>query len=167
MQHIDVVPQPTSTSPSDHSSLNRAEPYVRRSTRTKAPPAWLKDYVCPQTTTNNPIDHSTPHSITSTPAQSSLSHSFHSISSHPLFLSSHMAHLSQNYVASLVSVLQKPERKYYSQAKQYPEWEMAMNHEVAALEQNHIWVLTCLPPGKKALTSKWMYKTKYLSLIHI
>ena len=38
---------------------------------------------------------------------------------------------------------------------------MAMHHELAALEQNNTWILTPLPPGKKALTSKWVYKTKY------
>ena len=36
-----------------------------------------------------------------------------------------------------------------------------MQQELTALEQNHTWTLTNLPPGKKALTSKWVYKTKY------
>ena len=64
-------------------------------------------------------------------------------------------------MASLVNVLHKLEPKYFSQAQQYPEWEMAMKHELDALEQNHTWILTSLPPSKKALTSKWVYKTKY------
>ena len=38
---------------------------------------------------------------------------------------------------------------------------MAMQQELAALEQNNTWILTSLPPGKRALTSKWVYKTKY------
>jgi len=36
-----------------------------------------------------------------------------------------------------------------------------MQAELDALEQNNTWVLTTLPLGKKALTSKWVYKTKY------
>jgi len=36
-----------------------------------------------------------------------------------------------------------------------------MNNELDALEMNHTWILTSLPQGKKALISKWIYKTKY------
>ena len=38
---------------------------------------------------------------------------------------------------------------------------MAMERELNALQKNDTWVLTTLPPGKKALSSKWVYKTKY------
>ena len=92
----------------DHSPIH-SEPYTRRSTRVKTPPAWLKDYICP------PITNSTTNHLASN--QPSQSHSFHSITNYPLFLSSHLAHLFQNYVASLVNVLHKPEPKYYSQAQ--------------------------------------------------
>jgi len=136
--------------------LSGTEALPRKSTRVKGPPTWLKDYIC-STTTNKATSQ---HPI-STPATTSQSHSLQSTSTHPLFLHSHLAHVSSDYVASLLHVLHKPEPKYYSQAKLYPEWEMAMNHELQALEQNHTWILTSLPPGKKALTSKWVYKTKY------
>jgi len=36
-----------------------------------------------------------------------------------------------------------------------------MDEEMATLEQNGTWSLTTLPPGKKALTSKWVYRTKF------
>ena len=36
-----------------------------------------------------------------------------------------------------------------------------MDQELHALETNGTWVLTTLPPKKKALTSKWVYKTKF------
>lgn len=37
-----------------------------------------------------------------------------------------------------------------------------MNTDLAALEQNQTWEVTTLPPGKVAVGSKWLYKTKYL-----
>ena len=36
-----------------------------------------------------------------------------------------------------------------------------MNQEIEALEKNGTWTLTSLPYCKKALTSKWVYKTKF------
>jgi len=36
-----------------------------------------------------------------------------------------------------------------------------MEKELAALETNGTWRLTSLPPNKKALTSKWVYKVKF------
>lgn len=38
-----------------------------------------------------------------------------------------------------------------------------MRVEVATLEENRIWELTNLPPEKKAIGSKWVYKIKYNS----
>lgn len=35
-----------------------------------------------------------------------------------------------------------------------------MEKELQALEANETWVLTSLPRGKKAIGSKWVYKTK-------
>jgi len=38
---------------------------------------------------------------------------------------------------------------------------MLMGQEVNALQQSETWILTSLAPGKKALSCKWVYKTKY------
>jgi len=38
-----------------------------------------------------------------------------------------------------------------------------MELELTPLEQIHTWKLTALPPGKKALTSRWVYKTQFRS----
>jgi len=38
---------------------------------------------------------------------------------------------------------------------------MAMDQELTALEQNGTWTLTSLPPGKRTLTSKWVYRVKF------
>lgn len=36
-----------------------------------------------------------------------------------------------------------------------------MNEELTALEDNHTWCITTLPPHKKPIACKWLYKTKY------
>lgn len=33
--------------------------------------------------------------------------------------------------------------------------------EMTALEQNHTWVITDLPPGKMTIGCKWVYRVKY------
>ena len=40
------------------------------------------------------------------------------------------------------------------------KWIEAVNREVKSLEENSVWELTMLPPGKKAVGSKWVYKVK-------
>lgn len=35
-----------------------------------------------------------------------------------------------------------------------------MNDELAALESNHTWDITDLPPSKRGIGCKWLYKTK-------
>lgn len=41
------------------------------------------------------------------------------------------------------------------------EWQEAMQKEIEALEKNKTWTVTTLPPGKKAIGCKWIYKLKY------
>ncbi|RVE41029.1 hypothetical protein evm_014320 [Chilo suppressalis] len=40
------------------------------------------------------------------------------------------------------------------------EWKTAMHEEYSSLIKNKTWSLTDLPPGKKALPCKWVFKTK-------
>ena len=42
-------------------------------------------------------------------------------------------------------------------------WREAMRKEIQALEDNETWTVENLPPGKKAIGSKWVYKIKYNS----
>lgn len=48
----------------------------------------------------------------------------------------------------------------YSQAEKEVEWRKAMQCEIDAIEKNKTWVLTDLPPGRKAISLKWVYKVK-------
>jgi len=38
-----------------------------------------------------------------------------------------------------------------------------MTEEINALEENQTWTIEDLPPGKKLISFKWVYKVKYKS----
>ena len=40
------------------------------------------------------------------------------------------------------------------------KWEEALSEEMKSLKDNEVWELTTLPPGKKAIGCKWVYKVK-------
>ncbi|KAL0285420.1 UNVERIFIED_CONTAM: Retrovirus-related Pol polyprotein from transposon RE2 [Sesamum calycinum] len=67
-----------------------------------------------------------------------------------------LAHMS--FVAQISSV-QEP--KTYLQASFDPHWIKAMDQELQALETNGTWELTSLPPHKKTIGSRWVFKLKY------
>ena len=48
----------------------------------------------------------------------------------------------------------------FSQAAQHSGWRHAMEDEIQSIHKNQTWNLVPLPPNKKAITSKWIFKTK-------
>lgn len=67
------------------------------------------------------------------------------------------------YFASLTEVMSTYEPTCYSEAKGVPEWELAMNKELSALDENVTWELSEFPTGQKAIGSKWIFKIKFHS----
>lgn len=59
-----------------------------------------------------------------------------------------------------MTILADTEPKTYKEASKSTEWVEAMKSELNALEVNNTWELTTLPPGKKSIRCKWVYKIK-------
>ncbi|KAI3707507.1 hypothetical protein L6452_26097 [Arctium lappa] len=63
-----------------------------------------------------------------------------------------------------VSTLNKSfEREIFYEASKDQNWVDAMNLEMEALYRNGTWLLTDLPPGRKPIGCRWIYKIKYKS----
>jgi hypothetical protein len=55
------------------------------------------------------------------------------------------------------------EPKSYRQARSdshWPKWHQAMVEELSSINENQTWELTTLPPGRQALSGKWVYNLK-------
>ena len=61
----------------------------------------------------------------------------------------------------LAAITEGIEPRSFKEAMQDEGWREAMLKEIAALEANGTWDMAVLPPHKKALGSKWVYKIKY------
>ncbi|CAL1397449.1 unnamed protein product [Linum trigynum] len=112
-------------------------PVVRRSDRTRKLPTKLNIY-------DVELPGSTSHSCTYPIAHQV---SYHRFSSH--------------HRAFLAAITQNVEPKHYKAAVRFACWREAMIKEILALEANGTWTLEVLPPGKKAIDSKWIFKIKY------
>lgn len=71
------------------------------------------------------------------------------------------ASFSSSHMAFLAALTSSPDPKNYKEACLDDIWNDYMTDEYTALEGNHTWDINSLPPGKKAITCQWIYKTKF------
>ncbi|TYK10332.1 Retrovirus-related Pol polyprotein from transposon TNT 1-94 [Cucumis melo var. makuwa] len=67
-------------------------------------------------------------------------------------------HLQDYHCFSTIVSLIEPTS--YQEASTDPLWQKAMNDELQALEKMHTWDYVDLPPGKRPIGCKWIYKIK-------
>ncbi|KAL3687453.1 hypothetical protein R1sor_013762 [Riccia sorocarpa] len=72
------------------------------------------------------------------------------ITSRPLWL--------QDYYAFGVTLSHEPDS--YSEAVQSAAWREAIDREISALDKNQVWRPVDLPPGKRPIMAKWIFKVK-------
>ena len=51
--------------------------------------------------------------------------------------------------------------KTYEYAAHDPRWKKSMKEEFSLLQKNNTWELVDLPPGRKLVQCKWVFKTKF------
>jgi hypothetical protein len=68
---------------------------------------------------------------------------------------------SASHSRFLYAVTSTADPTTYLEASKHDHWRAAMSAELHALEQNGTWEMSSLPPGKKAIGSKWVFRTKY------
>jgi hypothetical protein len=61
----------------------------------------------------------------------------------------------------LAAITAEKEPMNFHEAVKDARWKEAMQTEIQALERNDAWSMQHLPPGKKALGCKWVYRIKY------
>ncbi|KAL2924831.1 Retrovirus-related Pol polyprotein from transposon TNT 1-94 [Bienertia sinuspersici] len=111
----------------------------RRTARQHKPPVWLSDYECNAqkgrvATQADEYTHISGMAITG---------------------------VQNQFSAFLSTLINDQDPVKYEEAVKHSQWVKAMNEEIEALERNNTWKLTPLPPGKKAIGCKWLYRTKY------
>jgi len=66
----------------------------------------------------------------------------------------------QHSRSTLSEVAKTHEPRSYNEAKTDPEWRESMQKEFQSLLDNGTWELQELPPGRKVIKTKWVYKIK-------
>ena len=106
----------------------------RRTSRVSKKPAWMSDFV------------------TSSNANNAQGLSIAAVTSQIV---------SQSYQCFLAAIIPQVDPVHFNQAVKSQHWIDAMNVELDALEANETWEITTLPPNRKAIGCRWVFKTKF------
>ncbi|GKV14238.1 hypothetical protein SLEP1_g25140 [Rubroshorea leprosula] len=138
----DANPTITRTSDASHGDVANPINSDSRPQRERRKPTYLIDYILNGVQTN-----------TNTSLTSSTSYSISHFIAYDKFSPTHRSFLA--------AISTKDEPKSFSEAIQDPKWRQAMKAEIDALEKNNTWTLETLPPDKRLIGCKWVYKIKY------
>ena len=133
-------------------SLHQFSSFPRRSSRLRRAPQYLQDFHCQQvklTSSSQLLAKQQPHSIAGKPFPLDLTLSYQRLSPN-----------MQVFSSSLSTII---EPQTYQEAITDPNWCKAMDTKIITLELNQTWEVTDLPPGKKPVDCKYVYKIKYKS----
>ena len=152
-----MTPATPSGQPTEHTAQREQaqppNPAGSRPVRCSQRPARFDDYLCYSARPNDPA-----HSFTSPPLQSRSSGMRYPLANY--ISSDKFTPSYQLYLAAITKIV---EPKYFQEAVKDPLWRKAMAEEIHALERNQIWIVQDLPPGKKPISCKWVYRVKYNS----
>ena len=127
-----------------------------RGQRTKKPSILLKNYITSAATTTTP-----PHDLSLSDSSSPIAVPGKTLYPIANYLS--VSAFTKQHQAFLVTITTEAVPRNYSEAVRDPRFNGAMKSEIAALESQHTWDVTTLPPGKKTIGCQWIYSNKYNS----
>jgi len=125
------------------SSLQQSTPSpqsLSRPARAHKPPSYLADYVL--STHRSSFCFGTLTNLSLQP---------------PLLSTTCLQAFSQKFLASL----NYTEPQSYEEAVSHSGWQQAMQKELQALHDTHTWTIVSLPPDKRPIACKWVYKVKH------
>ncbi|CAL1399245.1 unnamed protein product [Linum trigynum] len=136
--HVTDSSPPIMEQPSSGKSTEEPPIRPRRGLRERRPPAKLDIYA------------------TELPGGSS-----HAAATYPIANYVSYDRFTPTHKAYLAAISKLEEPRHFRDAVLHEYWREAMQKEVLSLEANGTWTLEYLPPGKRAIDSKWVYKIKY------
>lgn len=160
--HVSIEPYPiTAQSPNETSpkTPNVAEQSLASPHASPNPPSWLTrqtkapSYLCDITLVSLSLQGQPKSSNSAMFPATGITYPLSNV------LSYHI--LSPQHYTFTISLSATKNPMSFEQASRDPKWFLAMQHELAALKANGTWYLHPLPPVKKPIGCKWVYKTKF------
>ena len=151
---------------------SQPQPALRKSTRQTHPPTWLNDFVTTSKTHTDQAEAAAPVVTTNVHVNfanmvtmlvesefvtTSKTHTDQAEAAAPVVTTN----VHVNFANMVTMLVESEEPTSYYEAASQPGWVEAMTKELQALQDNETWDITTLPPGRKAIGCRWVYKSKY------